>query len=83
MAINGRNYDWEDINVMLPNGISVGITEIATTGTDTNSIFTEPSDTKFLIVVGKAWPTASALAAFHSVYPARLPTEPYQAHPSS
>lgn len=47
------------------NGVdeSVGITEIATTGTDTNSIFTEPSDNKFLIDVGKAWPTASALAA--------------------
>ena len=29
MAINGRNYDWEDINVMLPNGISIGLTEIA------------------------------------------------------
>ena len=28
MAINGRQYDWEDISVMLPNGISVGITEI-------------------------------------------------------
>lgn len=29
MAINGRNYDWEDITVMLTHGITVGITEIA------------------------------------------------------
>ncbi len=29
MAINGRQYDWEDITVMLPSGIAVGITEIA------------------------------------------------------
>lgn len=28
MAINGRNYDWEDIHVMLPNGEAIGITEI-------------------------------------------------------
>lgn len=28
MAINGRNYDWEDITVMLPSGEAVGITEI-------------------------------------------------------
>ena len=28
MAINGRNYDWEDISVQLPHGESVGITEI-------------------------------------------------------
>ena len=28
MAINGRNYDWEDIHVMLPHGEAVGITEI-------------------------------------------------------
>lgn len=28
MAINGKNYDWEDISVMLPNGQAVGITEI-------------------------------------------------------
>ncbi len=29
MAINGRQYDWEDISVMLPSGIAVGLTEIA------------------------------------------------------
>lgn len=28
MAINGRGYDWEDISVMLPHGIAVGITEV-------------------------------------------------------
>lgn len=28
MAINGRNYDWEDITVTLPSGEAVGITEI-------------------------------------------------------
>ena len=28
MAINGRNYDWEDIHVILPHGEAVGITEI-------------------------------------------------------
>ena len=28
MAINGRNYDWEDIHVMFPHGEAVGITEI-------------------------------------------------------
>lgn len=28
MAINGRNYDWEDIHVQLPHGEAVGITEI-------------------------------------------------------
>lgn len=28
MAINGRQYDWEDISVMLPHGEAVGITEI-------------------------------------------------------
>ena len=28
MAINGRNYDWEDIHVVLPHGEAVGITEI-------------------------------------------------------
>ena len=28
MAINGRQYDWEDIKVMLPHGEAVGITEI-------------------------------------------------------
>lgn len=28
MAINGRNYDWEDITVTLPGGDAVGITEI-------------------------------------------------------
>lgn len=28
MAINGRNYDWEDISVQLANGEVVGITEI-------------------------------------------------------
>lgn len=28
MAINGRNYDWEDISVTLPGGDAVGITEI-------------------------------------------------------
>ncbi len=28
MAINGRNYDWEDISVQLPHGEAVGITEI-------------------------------------------------------
>lgn len=28
MAINGRNYDWEDIHVQLPYGEAVGITEI-------------------------------------------------------
>lgn len=28
MAINGRQYDWEDIHVALPYGEAVGITEI-------------------------------------------------------
>jgi len=28
MAINGKSYDWEDISVILPNGVAVGITEI-------------------------------------------------------
>lgn len=28
MAINGRNYDWEDITVTLPSGTAVGISEI-------------------------------------------------------
>lgn len=28
MAINGRNYDWEDIAVTLPSGEAVGITEL-------------------------------------------------------
>lgn len=28
MAINGRQYDWEDITVTLPHGDTVGITEI-------------------------------------------------------
>ncbi|HBV41432.1 MAG TPA: hypothetical protein DEB43_02145 [Desulfovibrio sp.] len=28
MAINGRQYDWEDISVMLPSGQAIGITEI-------------------------------------------------------
>lgn len=28
MAINGRQYDWEDISVALPSGVAVGITEI-------------------------------------------------------
>lgn len=28
MAINGRNYDWEDMHVVLPSGEAVGITEI-------------------------------------------------------
>lgn len=28
MATNGRQYDWEDISVMLPSGEAVGITEI-------------------------------------------------------
>ena len=28
MAINGRQYDWEDISVTLPHGVAVGITEI-------------------------------------------------------
>lgn len=28
MAINGRQYDWEDIHVILPSGEAVGITEI-------------------------------------------------------
>lgn len=28
MAVNGRNYDWEDITVTLPGGEAAGITEI-------------------------------------------------------
>lgn len=28
MAINGNFYDWESIDIYLPNGIAVGITEI-------------------------------------------------------
>ena len=28
MAINGRQYDWEDVHVILPSGEAVGITEI-------------------------------------------------------
>jgi hypothetical protein len=42
---------------------STDLVEIATTGTDTNSIFTEPTADKLLINVGAAWPTADALAA--------------------
>ncbi len=29
MSINGKLFDWEDITVALPTGISIGITEIA------------------------------------------------------
>ena len=29
MAINGNYYDWESIEIMLPNGIAVGVTEIS------------------------------------------------------
>lgn len=29
MAINGKNYDWEDITVRLPQGETVGITDIS------------------------------------------------------
>lgn len=36
MGVNGRNYDWEDIHVMLPHGEAVGITEIKYT--DSQSI---------------------------------------------
>jgi hypothetical protein len=28
MAINGKLYDWEDVNVVLPSGPAAGITEI-------------------------------------------------------
>lgn len=28
MAINGKHYDWEDISVILPTGVAVGITGI-------------------------------------------------------
>lgn len=28
MAVNGKNYDWEDITVTLPHGEAAGITEI-------------------------------------------------------
>lgn len=28
MAVNGKNYDWEDITVTLPSGDAAGITEI-------------------------------------------------------
>lgn len=28
MAINGRQYDWEDMHIVLPGGEAVGITEI-------------------------------------------------------
>jgi hypothetical protein len=28
MAINGKSYDWEDVNVILPQGTAAGITEI-------------------------------------------------------
>lgn len=28
MAINGKNYDWEDMSVILPSGEAAGITEI-------------------------------------------------------
>jgi hypothetical protein len=28
MAVNGKYYDWEDINVLLPHGTAAGITEI-------------------------------------------------------
>lgn len=40
------------------NNESTGVTEIATTGTDTNSIFTEPSANKLLINLGADWPKA-------------------------
>ena len=26
--INGKKYDWEDINIMMPHGLAIGITEI-------------------------------------------------------
>ena len=29
MPINGNYYDWESIEIMLPNGIAIGITEIS------------------------------------------------------
>ncbi len=28
MPINGRGYDWEDMNIILPSGEAIGITEI-------------------------------------------------------
>jgi hypothetical protein len=28
MSVNGRNYDWEDMHIVLPSGEAVGITEI-------------------------------------------------------
>ena len=28
MAINGRQYDWEDISVAFTSGVAIGITEI-------------------------------------------------------
>ncbi len=28
MAINGKNYDWEDVSVMMPHGVAAQITEI-------------------------------------------------------
>ena len=30
MSVNGRNYDWEDMHIVLPSGEAVGITEIKT-----------------------------------------------------
>lgn len=46
------------------NGVdeASNLAEIATTG-DTNAIFTVPAANKLLILVGNAWPTATALAA--------------------
>ena len=31
MTINGNHYDWESIDVQLPSGVSVGLTEISYT----------------------------------------------------
>lgn len=28
MAVNGKNYDWEDISVMMPHGVAAQISEI-------------------------------------------------------
>ena len=29
MAINGNYYDWDSVEIQLPNGVSIGITEIS------------------------------------------------------
>ncbi len=29
MSVNGKKYDWEDMEISLPNGVAIGITDIS------------------------------------------------------